>query len=80
MSESCSAFSHTLYGTPTCQKYFKDRAGPHSMQRPHGFGPFTDHKTARALYVTGTLVMNPSNDNQMIQIGKRWTALCPSLR
>ena len=37
---------------------------------PQGFGPYGAHrvKSAWELNVTGALVINPLNDNQMVQI------------
>ena len=48
VSESCSPFCHTLYGTRTDKNGFKGHAGPHSMPRDYP-------RVLRALDLTGPI-------------------------
>ena len=61
--------SYTEYGSCTGKKYLKNRSGPYSMPRVLRALALRGPKTVCELNVTGALVINPSNHNQMVQIG-----------
>ena len=70
MAESWSA---TRYTAPVrVKEYFKDRTGPACRMITYGSSglwPLRAPRTARELNVTEAfIVINPSNDNQMVQI------------